>query len=84
MGYPMTYKRVVERNRLTGDGYNHPGSAAGETPDSLRSILKGDMRRLEQDQRDEAHLKMYASHAGISTEQARTVLDLFFEGNTVP
>ena len=35
------------------------------------------MRRLEKDQRDDEHLTMYAEKAGITTEQAKIVLDTF-------
>jgi len=70
MGYPMTYRRVVNRNRLQGD---YDG-----TPD-VRSIIAGDLRRLETDARDILHLTIAARVAGITIEQAKAVLDVFFE-----
>jgi len=68
MGYPMNYRRVVERNYLHGD-YD---------PESSTGLIAGDLRRLESDQRDSFHLDLYAKHAGITPEQAKKVLDLFF------
>ena len=66
MGYPMTYKRVVARNRLYG-GYEDSATA-------------GDLRRLETDQRDDEHLRMYAALAGVTPEQVKVIFDVFFEG----
>lgn len=80
MGYPMSYARVVGRNRLDGEGYTHPCPMAGETADSIRSMIRGDMRRLEEDVRDEHHLQEYADVAGVTIEQAKKVLDHFFRG----
>jgi len=77
MGYPMTYWRVLWRNELTGD-YQHTGNTYGR--EDGRGLIRGDLRRLEQDQRDKHHLREYASHAGITPEQAKAVLDLFFDG----
>jgi hypothetical protein len=83
MGYPMTYARLVGRNGLNGEGYNHTDPKTGVhavgSEEVVRSMVRGDMRRLEHDQRDEQHLKLYAEHAGITTEQAKLVLDLFFK-----
>jgi hypothetical protein len=75
MGYPMTYERVVRRNNLGGD-YPNATPAAGE---GHLGCIRGDMRRLESDSRDEHHLQMYAKTVGITVEQAKAVLDLFFE-----
>ena len=54
MGYPMTYKRVVNRNNLKGDYDPSPGilNEVGR----VRSLLMGGLRRLEVDQRDDAHI----------------------------
>lgn len=41
--------------------------------------LEMDLRRIATDQRDERHLARFASAANITVEQARTVLDLFFD-----
>lgn len=69
----------------------HIGWEKGNTywkPDTLISThssrTAGDLRRLEKDQRDEDHLALYAKHAGITPEQAKKVLDLFFEGFPEP
>lgn len=65
MGYPMTYKRVLDRNGLSGD-YDD-------------SMVAGDLRRLERDTRDAMHLDAYAQHAHVSTPQAKAIFDAFFE-----
>lgn len=44
-----------------------------------KNYLAGDLRRLESDQRDDRHLATYAARAGITPEQARTVLDALFQ-----
>jgi hypothetical protein len=44
-------------------------------------MLAGDLRRLEADSRDERHLAHYARLAGVTPEQAKAVLDAFFERN---
>jgi hypothetical protein len=75
---------MVGRNQLGGPGYeadvpNKQGDNS-EHPAWIRAMIRGDMRRLEMDSRDEQHLKMYAEHAGITVEQAKKFLDKFFEG----
>lgn len=72
MGYPMSYSRVVHRSALTG-GYDD-----GHTP--LHKMIAGDLRRMEADQTDEAHLRWYAECAGITPDQAAAVLRAFFHG----
>ena len=86
MGGPMRYARLVGRNQLFGPGYEAKWPVRdGEdvTPEQMaqnvRELIMGDMRRMEKDQRDEQHLKMYAEHAGITVEQAKKLLDLFFK-----
>lgn len=151
MGYPMSYRRVIDRNGLKGSyGYlvnenqaiqapamrrwndavsgedhldrvlweavspdrlsvlaRHPLAAYtlkfyrehGSTDDeTLRHVVRsfvnavqqyatwaaqrlvaGDLRRLEQDQRDPRHLEIYAKRAGVTPEQAKAVLDAFFD-----
>lgn len=86
MGGPMRYCRMVGRNRLFGPGYQTKWStkdgeetSAEQMVQNARELIKGDMRRMEKDQRDEHHLQMYADHAGITVEQAKKVLDLFFK-----
>ena len=84
MGYPMTYGRVVKRNRLEG-GYETP-NPPGNMPmahisiDAQFGLIRGDLRRLEQDQRDVVHLAQYARRVGCTAEQAKAILDAFFEG----
>lgn len=77
MGYPMTYRRVVARNQLHGDYMTD----RKESYEVAANFVAGDLRRLEVDQRDEHHLVEYASRAGVTPEQARAVLDAFFEGD---
>lgn len=108
MGYPMTYRRVLSRNRLFGF-YSHgtdcpdemvwgdrrePWQAVRAHPffdasplnyteeeraDPRLSAIRGDLRRLEHDQRDAYHLSEYARRTGLTADQCRAVLDLFFE-----
>lgn len=66
----MTWPRLVGRNRLLGDYGNTETRAAG--------LIAGDMRRLEQDSRDDRYGVTLASAAGVTPEQARAVLDAFF------
>jgi hypothetical protein len=75
MGYPMTYGRLVGRNNLRGD---YP-TVTGPNERINIGCIRGDMRRLESDSRDEYHLKRYAEAAGITPEQAKKLLDLFFD-----
>jgi hypothetical protein len=49
-------------------------------PEVLNRIA-GDIRRLEADQRDERHIAEYAKRASVTPEQAKAVLDAFFEGD---
>jgi hypothetical protein len=72
MGYPMTWFRLVNRNSLHGD---YDGCADCS---ASRGCIAGDMRRLEADSRDDAHLRMYATLAGVTPEQAKVILDAFF------
>lgn len=81
MGYPMNYSRVVGRNQLSGDyagSFNHE-----DRREQSLSLIRGDMRRLESDQRDERHLAAYATRAGITVAQAKQVLDDFFGAQDV-
>jgi hypothetical protein len=64
----MHYRRVIGRNDLAGD---YDGSG---TP---KASMSGDLRRLEADQLDSAHLPRYAAAAGISEEAVATVLRTF-------
>lgn len=74
MGYPMTYRRIIERHYLYGNYDYYPSTPLN------RRTLTGDLRRLEEDQRDPAHLAVYAQLAGIEPVEAKIVLDAFFEG----
>lgn len=81
MGYPMTYRRVIERNHLQG-GYfklKEGETLAGALP--VIPCIAGDLRRLEQDQRDEQHLAEYAEASGATVEQVKKILDLFFDAS---
>lgn len=70
MGYSMSWARVIRRNRLEG-GY--------ETTDAL-SMLRGDLRRLEQDERDCVQVEARAKKLGIPPEHVKAVLDDFMFG----
>jgi len=72
----MTWPRVVARNSLGGDYQNNPVPGLHDD----RWPIRGDLRRLEADQRDDLHLAGYAQTAGVTVEQARAVLDAFFAG----
>jgi hypothetical protein len=52
-----------------------------QRPPANGAMIAGDMRRVEADQRDARHLDEYAKRAGITPEQARAVLDAFFEAD---
>lgn len=89
MGYCMSYRRALGRNGLFGDYFaagqplglwgNTPFVGALETPFET-TMIAGDLRRVELDQRDDLHLAAYAAHAGVTVEQAKAVLDAFFDG----
>jgi hypothetical protein len=59
-----------------GPGYERPGD--------VMSAIRGDMRRLEADSRDERHLNEYAAAAGITAAQAKAVLDKLFDHEFYP
>ncbi len=69
MGYPMTYRRVINRNNLL-EGYE------STRPNRL---IAGDLRRLEADTRDEGHLNLYAQIAGTTPDIVKKIFDEFFE-----
>lgn len=73
MGYPMTYRRVVDRNLLTGDYDLYRA-------DPLRSLISGDLRRLEKDAQDDAHVARHVEATGATPEQVRHILKRFFGG----
>lgn len=50
-------------------------------PASCHAMIAGDLRRLEADQRDERHLAHYADQTGLTPDQVKAVLDLFFGGD---
>jgi hypothetical protein len=79
VGYPMTYARLIKRWSLEGDDSDYPPAEENDK-NWLRGNIAGDLRRLENDQCDAAHLKAYADHAGLTPEQVRCVLDAFFKG----
>lgn len=90
MGYPMSYQRVLLRNNLSRDTWPNPDDdpyVRGVDADDPRQVLPqgtwglaGDLRRLEADTRDAAHLSRFAQEAGITEYQVKIVLDCFFEG----
>lgn len=71
MGYPMNYRRVIARNNLQGD-YDPTQKELG--------LIRGDLRRLERDQVDDYHLEAYSKAVGISKEEVKQVLAIFFDG----
>lgn len=75
MGYPMNYGRVIGRNRLTGD-YD-PAEHTG------LGLIRGDLRRLEKDQQDDAHVAAYARRAGTTFAQAKQILADVFSAQDV-
>ena len=70
----MSYVRVIHRNYLTGD------YGSTEVPGAI-ALIAGDLRRLEKDTQDDAHIPAYARYAGITEDQARKVFELFFNGS---
>jgi hypothetical protein len=75
MGYPMHWKRLVNRNGLDGD-YEVPDN---DKVKHARSMIAGDMRRVEHDMQDGVFTAMFAIYAGITEEQARKVIEAFFD-----
>lgn len=71
MGYPMSWRRLVSRNNLGGDYC---------TPHDPWHLIAGDMRRLENDSRDNEHLHAFAVLGDCTPAQAKAVLDAFFTG----
>lgn len=67
----MTYVRVVKRNQLDGEGY---------VTYDRKNLIRGDLRRLEQDSLDLQQTGLYAAFAGITMEQAVMVMRAFFLG----
>ena len=65
MGGSMSYTRFLARNSLRGEYKD--------------SMVAGDLRRLERDQRDKEHLLFYGKAVGISKLKVKLLLDLFFE-----
>lgn len=80
MTYPMYYRRVISRNQLFGNAESDP--LEKQMFDS-RPLIRGDLRQLEVDQRDDAHLTAYALRAGIPKASVKQVLDDFFNEQDV-
>lgn len=88
MGYPMTFRRFVDRNRLLASGghkapgYSVPSAAAGPMTTEegqLRAAIAGDLIRLIEDSLDEQAICRYiASRTGIEQETVAVVLQEFF------
>lgn len=75
MGYPMTWRRLMMRNQLSG-GYSH-----SETPNpgpAPLPLIAGDSRRLETDTLDERHLAAYARLTGCKPERIALLFRAFF------
>jgi len=72
MGYPMTYKRMIHRNFLTG-GYDN------QDPALSPANIRGDLRRFEQDQQDANHVVEYARLSGATEDQVRIILSKLLE-----
>lgn len=70
----MNYRRVIGRNLLSGDYHSNVQGPVGDS----RPMIRGDLRRLEIDQRDDEHLRAYALRAGIPKSSVKQVLDDFF------
>lgn len=90
MGGSMSYDRIVHRRHdLVGDycreiGPEHdfchsPFQIPAEHRHALYSMIAGDLRRLERDARDPAHLAYFARQTGLTPEQVKLLLDVFFE-----
>jgi hypothetical protein len=81
VGYPMSWRRLVNRNGLTGDYRDDDDDPTGaRTP---RRIIAGDMRRLEHDTMDDRHLRAYALLAGVDVAQVKAIFAVFFADGPV-
>lgn len=69
MGFPMTWSRLVHRNRPEG-GYRHANSDG--SADAHASIA-GDMRRLEQDSLSDYICGQIAEKTGVPVDSVRVV-----------
>lgn len=78
MGYPMTWNRLVFRNRLEG---NYRPLIDGKS-DPI-GLISGDMRRLETDTMDDLHLNAYAKLSGCTPEQVKIIFAEFFEKESI-
>lgn len=72
MGYPMTYPRVVMRNGLQG---SYSGTHRRE---DWARMVAGDLRRLEQDARDDHHIDKFVEATGATEGEVRAILEAFF------
>jgi len=108
MGYPMTYRRVINRNHLAEGGYDvarggEPHREFRIVPDAQerlevwqtlarsaydelnrmidqRNFLIGDLRRLEEDARDEQAIASYiAQRTGVDVDTVAAVLKEFID-----
>ena len=79
MGGWMSYARMVGRNGLNGPSYQCRPGCEEDRVEAFKSMIRGDMRRMETDTRDEIRLRLAAERAGITVEQARKVMDYFFQ-----
>lgn len=93
MGYPMTYKRYVNRNKLHKGDYQDAkmtnlnlDAMTGWMGDEVRSMqqrwrmMAGDLRRLEEDSVDEnAVAAIIAARTGLDSDTVSAVLKEFFD-----
>jgi hypothetical protein len=80
MGYPMTWKRFVNRNGLEdGDYENLPARWRSSINAQGARMIVGDLRRLERDAQDECGLAMQiARRTAIDLDLVAAVLKEFF------
>lgn len=68
----MTYPRVIDRNHLAG------GYSIESNDHPAQRLIAGDLRRFEQDARDDNYGQQIADAAGVSLEIAQRVLKALF------
>lgn len=82
----MSYRRLILRNHLEGDYQGYPTDPVERAKAMLadntsRSMIAGDLRRFEKDQRHPERLLWYAKQTGLSGLEVKAVLDLLFEAD---
>jgi hypothetical protein len=83
MAYPMTYRRVLDRNHLQDGDYGQPPAGWRHLTAELNqgfAMLAGDLRRLEHDAVDgQALCHEIAERSGQTPEVVASVLREFFD-----